>query len=137
MFVLLQACSAPCGRSKEAYLKKVDALVEQAGKLELPLDDEAWKKYDEQFDELVNTCYETWEEELTVKEKQHLLAQIATYGYRRAGGGKFKEWVRQGLKEAAEGFEALQEELQPLIEEIKSDVDEVLKEVEQATDTPD
>ncbi len=124
------ACSGPaCGRDKEAFIEKTDRLVEQAGKLDFPIDDKRWEKYDTEFENLIENCYDEWKDELTIGEHTHVATQIITYAYRRGGGKKLKGKLKEELgklKESSEELkEALRDDIAPLLEEIGRDIEEI------------
>ncbi len=134
--LILQSCGGPaCGRNKDAFLEKVDRLVEQVGKLDYPVDDKRWDKYDKQFEELIENCYESWEDELTLAEHTHVATQMITYAYRRSGGKKLKGKLKEELKKlkgaSEEVKESLREDIAPLLEEIGKDIEEIAKELEE------
>ncbi len=130
------ACSGPaCGRDKEAFIEKIDHLVEQAGKFDWPTDDKRWEKYDSQFENLIENCYDEWDEELTIGEHTHVATQIITYAYRRGGGKKLKGKLKKELEKlkgnSEELKETLKEDVAPLLEEIGQDIEEMVKELEE------
>ncbi len=130
ILLLSFSCSSPCGNSKEAFLGKLDRLIEEAKQLSYPPDDERWEKYDKKMEVLFNNCYEKWKAELNVKEKAHVISQMLSYAYQRAKNHKIKEQLKDVLREGKEEFKALKEELRPLMDDLKSEVDEILKELE-------
>ncbi len=130
VLLLSFSCSSPCGNSKEAFIGKLDQLIEQVKQLNYPPDDQRWEKYDEKIETLFDFCYEEWKAELSVKEKAHLISQMATYAYQRTKNNQLKKQLKEVLQESKEGLKALQKELNPPINELKRELNEILQELE-------
>jgi len=108
LFLCPQACSPDgCGWTKSGFLAQVDQLVAQVDQLDYPVKDERWARFDDQFTNLVDMCYEKYESELTPQEKRHFWAGVARYYYKRFG----KAGVRQ-LKQAGRHLRDLINEMQ-------------------------
>ncbi len=110
-----------CGSNKDAFLQGYYQLIDEAKAASLPVSDSGWKRYDERFRAYVEECYDSYEAELSAKERRRFWATSMKYYAQRygkgaiqelkekkgGGAGKVKEeveaiWgdIKKGLKEA-------------------------------------
>jgi len=74
----------PCGNSKEDYLDKFEVLIADA-KDRAESKSSTWSDLDKRYSLLYESCYEQWEQELSLGEKSKVAGWIIKFQYYRHG----------------------------------------------------
>lgn len=99
-----------------------DDLMSDIDRVDYPIGDERWQRFDDRFTNLVDVCYEKYEPELTPQEKRRFWVGVLRYYYKRFGKAGLRE-----LKKKSQEVESILEDLprdqqlKDLIEEIGTD----------------
>jgi len=103
----LQSCSLdPCGDSKDDFLANYNGLLEKVKTENLSFSDGGWTDYDDQFQIMIESCYENYEAELSAKELSNFWTNAIEYYYKRYGVGFVKELKnKNNLKEVSNDVE--------------------------------
>lgn len=109
-----------CGNNKDAFLRGYYQLINEAKAAGLPVSDSGWEKYDEPFRAYVEECYDSYESELSAKERRRFWAASMKYYAQRYGKGAIQEL--KGKK--AKGAEKVQEEVEAIWGDIKKGLKE-------------
>ncbi len=122
--LILQGCSlGPCGGSKDGFIKKYTAFIDEVSAADWPVSDPKWTQADEKFKTFLEECMPEYEEEMTRKERRKVWGSATKYYYKRFGAGTINELIDQneGLLEDLKDFS--EDELQDLVDEIENDVE--------------
>ena len=130
-----QSCSlSPCGSTPEAFIQKMQSLVDTVSEKKKDLSEEEWKSYDAQLDKLTSECYKEHEAEMTVQQQKSFLLLTTRYAYQRGTGG-LKGLFNRGKKELENLKNELNEidgkELDDLINDVSKDVKDWKKDLEE------
>lgn len=88
LLAFLASCQlSPCGFNKSSFLSKHEYLVDEAKEHRKKWSEEDWKKSDDKMKNLVEECYESFEEELTNQETSRFWTRTASYYVTRFGKG--------------------------------------------------
>jgi hypothetical protein len=79
-----------CGSTKEAYLQKLEDLVDRA-KSEAESKNPAWESLDRQYEFLYENCADEWDAELSIADKAKVAGMVLQYQYYRVGSKKLNE----------------------------------------------
>ncbi len=79
-----------CGSTKEAYLQKLEALVDRA-KSEAEAKTPSWESLDRQYEFLYENCADEWDTELDIADKAKVASMVLQYQYHRVGSKKLNE----------------------------------------------
>ena len=130
--LFLNSCSlGPCGGSKDGFIKKYHAFIDEVSEADWPVSDPKWEKADQQFKTFLEECMPEYEEEMTRKERRKVWGSATKYYYKRFGAGTINELFdkNEGLFEDLKDFS--EDELQDLVDEIEDDVDSWVDKLEE------
>ncbi|MGB0862878.1 MAG: hypothetical protein ACPG19_02480 [Saprospiraceae bacterium] len=80
-----------CGYSKDSFLSNFDKLVTKAKESDRKISDNAWERDDKIFEQMVISCYEQYETELSLGEKRDFWVGSIQYLIHRYGWGLLEE----------------------------------------------
>jgi len=105
-----QSCSTDsCGATKDGFLERYDAFMEDVKTADLAVSDEGWARYDDRFKTFVEVCYESFEPELSGRERRQFWTKAMGYYYNRYGKGLSKELFENNNSTNQKMQEKLQE----------------------------
>ncbi len=136
--LVLVSCSlSPCGFSKDQFVEKHNDLVKEAKKNKKSWTDSDWKSRDDHMKQMVEECYENYENEMSSNEVAKFWARTATYYFNRHGKGflgaiknsekDLSNALEKGLKSLDENKEGLLKDW--LNENLGNDIEKSLDEV--------
>jgi len=136
--ILFTSCSlSPCGFSKDQFVQKHSDLVSQAKKNKKSWTDSDWETRDNHMKQMVEECYENYEEEMSGNEIGKFWAGTAAYYFNRHGKGfldaiknsehDLSDALEKGLKSLDENKEGMLKEW--LNENLGDDIEQTLNEV--------
>jgi len=82
---------SPCGFNKSSFISKHEYLVDQAKEQRKEWSEKDWEKSDAKMKQLLEECYEEFEEDLSSKETSRFWSRTAAYYVNRFGKGFLKE----------------------------------------------
>jgi hypothetical protein len=84
---VLSGCGylSPCGNDKKEYVDRFRSFIKEAKEMKSDASESIWERMDERFEQLSETCYEQWEDELSIKDKATIATWIMQYQYYRVG----------------------------------------------------
>ena len=92
ILIMFSSCQTEsCSYSKKRFTKKFSSLVERASESERKLSDERWDREDEQFEQLVMSCYPKFENEMDLSEKTAFWQGTISYLFSRYGSALVAE----------------------------------------------
>ena len=126
ILVNFTACDTinPCGNSKADFLTNYKKLIEEVKETNPAGDSEQWKNYDYRFKQLVEECYPTYQEELSIGEKVEFIAMSSQYYIER-----YEENVTKNITVNMDAIgKTLKKEYEKLMLEKGDDIEELAKE---------
>lgn len=95
MFMLaFSACSTDgCGRDKDQFLARFEALLTEVDENRLPLGDPGWEARDDRFEQLVDVCYDQFAADMTGREKRRFWGKAMGYYKDRFGKAALDKWM--------------------------------------------
>lgn len=114
----------PCGNSKEDFLTNYKNLIEEVQETNPASDSEKWKNYDYRFKQLVEECYPTYQEDLSLVEKVEFIAMSSQYYVER-----YEEDVTKSITVNMDAVgKTLKKEYDKLMAEKGDDIEELAEE---------
>ena len=146
---LLESCSTPM--SKEAYLEKYDAFIEDVSKNHNTYNEKDWEKATAKYDKFTGEWNNKFKEDFTIKEKTRLTGYQVKFNYYRTlekatdkvkqlfeslNVNKIKEQIQfyidnnmqDDLRQLIDGAEKVGEEAEKAVKKILKDLDVDVKE---------
>lgn len=120
----------PCGTSKEDFLANYKSLLDEVETENPSKDSEKWKNYDYRFKQLVEECYPSYQEELTISEKVEFVSLSSQYYVERYEGEVTVKMEEVGniLKQEYEKLmEEKGDEIEDMAEEFGEDLEKMAK----------
>jgi len=123
--IIFTGCNlSPCGFSKDQFVEKHLDLVNQAKKNKKSWKDTDWESRDGQMKQMVEECYENYEEEMSDKEIAKFWTGTATYYFNRHGKGflkAIKSSERDISKALEKGLKSLDDNKEGLLKDWLND----------------
>ena len=135
--VLFTSCSlSPCGFSKDQFVQKHTDLVKQAKKNKKSWSDTDWESRDNHMKQMVEECYENYEEEMSSNEIAKFWAGTAAYYFNRHGKGflgAIKDTEKDLSKALEKGLRSIDENKEGMLkdwlnENLGDDIEKTLDE---------
>jgi len=113
VFLMVGCQMSPCGFNKTSFLAKHEYLVDQAKKNKKDWSKKDWESADDKMKQLLEECYETYEEEMTNKETSKFWTKTASYYVSRFGRGFLRELKNENsdvVISLEKGFDSIKED---------------------------
>lgn len=112
--LLLSACSSPCGKNKDEFVKNYKEFIASVQAKKLSVNAPEWKEPDSQLRKFVKECYPKFEAQLDITEKAGFWINATYYIYARYGKSAFTD-----ISKAPELVKTVKEQLDKLGENVE------------------
>jgi len=75
----------PCGFDKAQYMDNFKSFMDSANDMDANASESSWKSMDARFEELSESCFNEWENELSFGDKAKVAGWVLKYQYIRYG----------------------------------------------------
>ncbi len=125
--IFITSCtgSAVCSINKKGFLNGFDALVTSAEKKDMKSNDPTWENYDKKFKQIVEECYPSYEEDMTLEEKKEFASKSVEYYWHRHGlgfvkrlGDKDDPLAQEIVEQSREAWGSLDAVISELLDEL-------------------
>ena len=119
--LLLSACSSPCGKNKDEFVKNYKEFIASVQAKKLSVNAPEWKEPDSQLRKFVKECYPKFEAQLDITEKARFWINATYYIYARYGKSAFTDISKapELVKTVKEQFKTVKEQLDKLGENVE------------------
>jgi hypothetical protein len=124
-----------CGADKSAFLTKYDDFVDRVDRLDLEVSDEKWEKYDAQFRQYVEECYDFYEADLSTRERRRFWMKTLKYYATRYGEGMLNHLSKKdGISEKIEHnieevLDATGRDLEDFVNKNMGEIEDLVKDI--------
>jgi hypothetical protein len=131
--VFLSCQVIQCGADKDAFLSKYDQFIERVDRLDLEVSDKGWEKYDRQFKQYIEDCYDQYEKDLSMRERRRFWMKTLKYYATRYGEGMLNELSKKdGISERAgrnieEALNTTGRELEDFVNKTLGEIEDLVK----------